>query len=480
MAATNNRKVKALIATGFSLCAILTLHAADFTWNGGASGSWNSPANWLVNGQPAESVPGAGDAAKFTSSATITEAMTIGTGVLTLDIASGESLTIDAVISGEGGISRVNAGALHLKKANAFSGGFSSTGTANPTSYIAADAVLSGEVYIYDGAALGGSTASFDADCTWGHGSALHIAGPVTVTTPLVLSGDLKDLGTLFITGGDVTFAESVTGKGRLRVKSDDNLTVTFKKAVALSGYFMPSGNNTTWVLDEAMTGCSDFFTGGSTQTFFLNHEGANFYHFELGSMLHCGAVDALGPKLNGYFQFNNNGYVCLDGNDQTVIKTGMEIRQPAAKWTSYGFISPPDSRASIRYVGSSAADDILTITDFHGTFSGSAGLEWAPFDATREFIFSRTEQTTVGAFEATRGTIRVRGGASISRLGELSVGANGAFAADTDAGYLFVTNLSVASGGKLKLASDIVLNCKHATVGETALSGRTYTLSSA
>ena len=53
-------------AVVISLTALSVVYATDYTWNGGASGEWTTPSNWLPDtGYP----NGAGDTAAFTPSA---------------------------------------------------------------------------------------------------------------------------------------------------------------------------------------------------------------------------------------------------------------------------------------------------------------------------------------------------------------------------------------------------------------------------
>ena len=68
--------VTRLLAVAGAMAAVLVAHGEDYVWNGGASGEWTTPSNWLPDtGYPND----AGDTAAFTPSAAT--AVTIGSAV---------------------------------------------------------------------------------------------------------------------------------------------------------------------------------------------------------------------------------------------------------------------------------------------------------------------------------------------------------------------------------------------------------------
>ena len=111
-------------------------------------------------------------------------------------------LHLGGVISGSGGIAKTGSGALHLYKANTFTGNFTSEGTNyRPNGTLVSanksyNSAASSEVFIYDGAALGTGSVTFDAGATSSSnakGSRLTLMAPMTVANDLVLSGDYAD-----------------------------------------------------------------------------------------------------------------------------------------------------------------------------------------------------------------------------------------------------------------------------------------------
>ena len=88
---------------GIALAAACALgagaRAENYVWQGGASGAWNSPANWQPNG-----VPTGGDFAHFNADAEITDGFEIGEGVLTISNATA-TVHLSGVVSGAGALS---------------------------------------------------------------------------------------------------------------------------------------------------------------------------------------------------------------------------------------------------------------------------------------------------------------------------------------------------------------------------------------
>lgn len=103
-------------------CAIAGMAmAADYSWVGGASTSWNTSSNWSPSG-----VPGAGDTATFTSDATINDGIVTEGGQLRI-VANGAAVTLDGVISGSGSMYfetlSADGSCISITAANTYSGG---------------------------------------------------------------------------------------------------------------------------------------------------------------------------------------------------------------------------------------------------------------------------------------------------------------------------------------------------------------------
>ena len=92
-------------------------YAVERTYSG-TDGKWTTASNWSPNG-----VPQAGDTAKFTAAATISESFALPAGVVTIWNTTG-TLTLSGVISGEGAAIYHKGSTLVLGEANTFTGSF--------------------------------------------------------------------------------------------------------------------------------------------------------------------------------------------------------------------------------------------------------------------------------------------------------------------------------------------------------------------
>ncbi len=80
--------------------AALSAGAGTYVWtNDNGDSDWNNQANW----DPNTGVPSAGDTASFTKSATITSAIALASGTLTVSVASGVTLNFNGAFSGGDG-----------------------------------------------------------------------------------------------------------------------------------------------------------------------------------------------------------------------------------------------------------------------------------------------------------------------------------------------------------------------------------------
>ena len=510
--------------------AAVSAFAEDYVWNGGASGEWTQAANWLPNtGYP----DGADDTAAFTPSAatevtigsavtvqgitvdgtsalTITgEAITLGSGGLTststaavgisnnLVIATAATplavngpatlaaatpagpLHLGGVISGAGGIAKTGSGALHLYGANTFTGDFTSEGNSKRPDGTAITSATNGksytkdgssEVFIYDGAALGAGTATFDSGAGTGNikGSRLTVAGPMTVTTDLVLSGDYADgNGSMkFAVTGVYRFKGTVSSPFRLRVGCPDNVEVHYEKKVSCSN----------WHTNDKIgsTGVFNIYYEGTLNVSLLNGSG-NYSHVYLmttgnsfsqsGALtMHCGVENAYPATRSGVWRWNSN-YMKLDlgGYDQKITSiSGYE-----EKANQHGFLSA--TPAKVRFVG------VGSNFSFGGCFYDAAGLEWDPQNAARTLtLTNKTAQTTVGDLVAKSGVLRLSNGITFTRLGHISVGASGTFSAGAGA-EIFATNVVMETGAKFVLESGRTIRCIHASVDGTPLADGRY-----
>ena len=431
--------------------------AADYTWQGGASGKWTEPSNWSVGGTTAADWPKGGDLAFFDSEATFTEDFDFGTGDLTVSNVTAATLTFDCSIAGEGGFNKRGDGPIHLKKANPFTGKFTSLGE-NACEWGESKG-FSCAVYIYDSGSMGLLEAHLDCDKK-AHGSRLHIMNDMTITIPVTISRDGIQQGGICIYGHAVTFTKPFSAPMRF-IPDGQGGSMTFADTFT-AGWFHPAAMTMTFQgkfkITSRMYMCNDLLMH-------LQAADNELYDCQLGGgdRLYLEAENALGSKF--FVKFVKNSWFDLCGNDQKVTTISGWTEPPSLTDGNYGFTS--SEPATLHLSGSG-----LEVPGFHGQFAGKAGLEW---DSPKEFVFTSTSQDTRGAVTVTRGTVRMQNGVSFPHLGKLSVGAGGQFAMDADAGTFYGRSVEVATGGKLVLGANKELICQSAKLGDTELLDGTY-----
>ena len=483
-------------------CAAVALGASAFamnyTWKGGASGLWNTQTNWEPNG-----TPGAGDVAVFTAEAEITDNITIGAGtlIITNNVAD---LHLKGVISGDGGLSVGGAGELYLYQENPFKGDFISEGTG-----IAADGVplfnktkagyrtgvsaVSGGVTIYNVKALGtkcayfdpngdgsGSTTGGDVQLVDAHsGSRLTIANcSGTVAIPIALALDKPNNGTLFIDGGDVTFAETVSTRFRLRAYLKSANSVHFLKKVSHTNYanYFPTVDGAKIYLHGTEKGSVCCFNGtpagARVEVHFLAPATADnvAYFVSSAGRVVFDCENAIAQKITNW-EPKEGFYFDLNGYNQTVYSLNpAKYTQPKGCY-AWGFDSP--TPAQVRFSGSS-----IESFGFHGRFAGAAGIEWNPGNADREFTYTNNVSDTTGDVTVANGIFRLSEGASFSQLGTLSVAGGATFAVDTGAGAAFASKTNaLAVGAKLVLGKGVELGAEVMTTNGVPVRPGVYTV---
>ena len=443
----------------------LGVQAADYVWTGGGDeGVWTDSANWGVE----SGYPVCGDTATFNADATITADFDMGgaegtDGMLTVVIADGKKLTFDCSVSGNGGLKRQGDGELYLKKANPFKGVFKS----EATGYSASKA----RTYVYNGGALGLNSADFYvANCM----TPLTVdagGGTIEFDIPFSLSwcSNAQSSNVLHFRNGTIIFNQPVKAKSRLSWKDTSDLggVIRFKDTFTVGGWF-----------DFALeTKFKVYFEKGYSVSGSINLYGFRgelhlmtqvtkidvFYRSQIVSeiedvLLNSGVKSFNwsnhNNELNGS-RFNLNGFtqhypVLTSGNVMTYSQ-------------NYGFTSPADKPANVVLEG--AYKNNLS---YNGHFYGTAGLVWNPDSADYTFIFTNTVNDTTGEIVASNGTIRLAGTSSFTALTRIEVSETGTFSVDATAGAkLFATNVEVAVGGKLALASGVALTTKKLVIGE-------------
>ena len=430
--------------------------ATDYTWNGDASGAWNSPDNW----EPSTGVPNGGDTATFDFAVTVTDDIAIDSGTLTIVRNAAVSLT--GVVkdgSGAGALAVTGSGALHLYGANTFSGGLTASGTSmgKPNG-------ANGGVYVHNGSALGAGMAYLDTTT----GPYLYVDPGLTVTTEISLKSSTTDnTGKIVPTvAGNITFAEKVTATTKLYVEGYAGSKYTFKKAVENTANYVFFNKG-----EFHFKGLTKFFTlnGSASAAYFEAPEGKDrFTNFYIDYPCHFGRADAFTPsRLN----FEKGGaWVCLDGFDQSVTSLEAfgtpqkQIGQPATT-DNFGFDSPSDRPAIMTFALNNST---ATTNVWWGQFKNGAGLCWNPSAAPCVLIVSNTVQATSGELKVLNGTVVVKSGAGFPSLSKTTVGATGVLDVRDSASSFLCGSLEVAVGGKLKLADGPALSCTGARLGET------------
>ena len=460
MTIKTNRKFRTLIATGFASCAFLAVHAADFAWNGGASGSWNSPANWLVGGQTAESVPGAGDTVTFAAATEITDDFAIGAG--TLEVVRGADVTFDGVISGAGALELSGAGVAHLKGANTFSGGLTVVGTQTTTA--ASD--LSGSVKIYNAKALGAGKASIDTT----KGPALYIMDGVSeVDTELAFTSSAQNnTGVVYLPPGkgSVTFNKDIAW----------NLKSTFTGYSGAVYHFMgkvtsPSYTFGAWGKAHFHDVVNFGYWSGAADEFHLYVSGNKASQLHFNCPVYCHEENAFIKDYRWFAFVGPSSIVDLGGFNQRMEScTGWHYSTPRDTYclaqpttSGHGFTSTDKAIMTFALKNPTEGTPGPITESWHGVFSGKAGMCWDPVDAGSSFTFSNTVQTTAGELHVSNGTVRVTCGAGLPKLSKLVVGPHGVFEIASTASETAAEDLVFDDGATVTLGEGVVLNVRRA-----------------
>ena len=462
-----NMKQSVVLAVVAFACAGAAV-AAEFTWTGGASGDWTTPGNWDVGA----GYPKAGDTAKFNETVTIAGSdINIGgeegtTDALTIDIADGKTLTIDASISGEGGVTRSGEGTLKLNRANPFKGEYLSRN---------ASAQAKGRTYVYNQDALGTKSANFREDpvpAGTKNYAPLFIdagGGTFTFSVPIRICNNNNDMSDgLNLANGSVIFTKSVVAPARFHGSISKVTEIRFKEKFSAGGW-----------CDMGWGGCriyyeKGFTSGGSTWLNSGSSSSTTIYFLSQDNNIYFGTY---GPGNATYVCCTNDvfkdsnvanprglGWQVGDGSQKSVSKLDLGgfdqhykaglVRGSVIDSKNYGYTS--ETPAQVILAGANTTD-----IAFNGNFWGAAGLTWNPNNGTTEFILSNVVSMTKGSLRALSGTIRLSDGSSFSRLAEIEIGGTGSFVLNDDAGtYTFASNILVAAGGALAIPAGRTVSC--------------------
>ena len=444
--------------------------AETYTWNGGASGSWTTEANW----SPSTGYPGAGDVAIFASSATITSDFEIGEGTLIVSNALvATSLTFDCTITGAGKLVKGGGGPIHLKKDNFFTGGFEADGLEWAAYNAANESTVknTGQIHIYSGAALGSGLAVICTSKTsGGTGSGLYVETvPITITNKVQLGWNVGGGYTLKINkAGEVTFAETVYFPTRFAITGQGaaSSTIRFKKEVTGgNNWLQPSSCRVVFEEPFHGSGITLYTTGSGTLEFDAPGNAFNtVYSFADPWFFY--AENAFSSNLV-QLKFGGDKAVLNLRGDQTINKlTTLAFTASAVGKAGVNGETP----SALRFEGANIGSYV-----FPGLFKGQAGLCWNPSSATKEFCFSNTLQTTTGSILVSNGTVRVKSGAGFSALGSLAVAANATFAVEPTASEMKADVVALDASARLELGAGKTLYCQALSTGDVALVSGTY-----
>ena len=219
-----------------------TATATTYTWQGGTGtvDGWNVPGNWSSDGS-GTGVPTGGDEAVFNGAVTISSAITIGEGVLT--ITANANVTLSGIISGVGGIVAKPAASKTLyfsNQASTFTGQFTIQGAANGTTKV--EKLANGGV----ASSIGCGTAGVPVRHFSGK---LYVNSTCTTDRPFHLeesyNNDLTVNGTLTLEG-DITGTGIFTRTGTVVVMSDLPNTFTAVQRTN-SGTLILGGSGSTF-----------------------------------------------------------------------------------------------------------------------------------------------------------------------------------------------------------------------------------------
>ncbi len=516
------------ISVAFALAA-MSVSATDYTWVGGTDGEWTTPSNWSPSGgypnsasDVAKFAPSSATAVTVASEIEIKGIEVSGAGALTVtgkgitlgdggisstssaalgisnDIAVASAATplavtgpaalsastpagplhLGGIISGAGGLAKTGAGCLHLYRGNTFSGAFTANGTGRTPSggdLTAWNYKLtgSGDVVIYDCGALGALSATFDAEATCksddtaGFGCRLVVATDGTISIPLELTGDYKNIGSVIVQNADVNFRTNVNCRYRLRAVVNGG-KVNFYGNVEHSNYFMMSPYNGGELhMYTALKG-SNRTNGDRHSTCHLHsQESSQAAMFMTDTPYVCEDANVL-PRDLTYFCFERtNAVINLNGYDQLVsgFRAKDETCAPGGEVTT-----PKAKPASLKMTG-------CPVSGFKSAFTGAAGIEWTPKDGQDTTLYlSNAVSTTIGTFDVKGGRLMVTGTAGFTALGQLSVSGGATFEAEVSELPLFATNIVLgSSSSKLVLGRYRTLRCISATVDGVSLAPGAY-----
>ena len=493
------RGMSVLALSAVWACAV---GAVTYTWQGGATGSWNEPANWSPN----NGTPSGGDVAIFPAEATITDGFVISEGTLTITNNAAD-LHLQGVISGPGGLSVGGAGTLFLYQANTFEGPFVSEGNGhqkNGQPLVNNQPMTSGAVVIYNCGAMGTHSATFDphgdrdgkttpkADgsanpqaidaCS---GSQLILSNCTgSVTIPVELPLDKPNNGTLIIGSdcGDITFTQTVSTRFRSRIRHYAPHELHFLKQHTHYNYanYHPMTSGAKIFIHEGETGSVGHFASGHLDSE-IHYAGRDktktmSYFFSGSGTIVCDNTNTLGKGWS-YFQLPNKSQVQINLNGFSQEVTGLPtvasryVEYPATDW---GFYSPVEKeRAEISFAGANIVDFAA-----HCHFRGAAGVVWNPSNDCR-LTLTNTVSDTVGNIAVSHGSVLLDEGAAFTQLNELSVAEGAQFIIGEKAGTCGAATLRLAAAGslpRLVLGTGQVLTVQEAHVGDDALAFGSYT----
>ena len=393
--------VRASFAAVISAFMCVTAHAMSYTWTGGgAAGNWNDSANWSPNG-----VPNAGDDAKFelAGDLTITSDIAISSGFLTINNC-GAVVSLNGVVSGEGGIKLIGTNYVALAGNNTFKGGVQRNSFLSGVQLYHDHGLGTGPFTACDGAAantgnagrtplqlLGASAMTVTNDMTFGHESFVSWNGSIYSWCDATLTGNISFNGqTRMAVSNPGTFMRY---KGRVTGASDKLLVMNTAKHIY---YEKPIEG-----------GCTLFCDGGNAPKVHLCAAGNNFNSISVTGtsrpVYYLEAVDAMNGKSISFK--SPNGTIDLCGNDQTV-----EALYDNA-WVGNNHCVTSSAPATLTLKPTSNYR-------FGGRFLGAVSIVFAPASSARTYLVSNSVSTATGSITVSNGTFQIKSSSFMNLLG--------------------------------------------------------------
>ena len=456
--------------------------AGDRTWNGGGGdANWGTSANWGGTSPVADDALYFGGSAKLantndlaadTSFAGLTfnsgagafalagNRLTLGGNVTnwssntqtlnlpvflsaTRDVnATNGAVTVNGVLSGAGGLTKLGPQTLTLTASNSYEG---------------VTTVSNGLLAISHGSALGSTNGNTVVRSAYG--GYLQLSGNITVAEPLTLNAERPNYGSsLLNSSGSNTLSGLITRQGQTRINSNSGTTLVITGGMAGPGgglCVINSGGTISFYNTPLNIGSDQFYTdsGGLTvmgvagNTWGETLVAGGTLRMDIANGLPAATVLRIG------ISYSAGGTVNLNGFDQSVAQLRNDTTNAGTR------------------ILTSLAPATLTVNQsvnslYDGQLTGALSLTKI---GTGTLTLSNSLSTTTGNITVTNGTLLVALASSLGNSTNVTVaGATGILELRTSSGVADAASLSIANGGaKVKIGTNLT-----ETVGKLFLGG--------